>query len=60
MPHLTGVPQDWGSGGYYHEWAWVVGWLEVLSEAGTERVIVHGAANLQQQIGATSRPAHLL
>jgi hypothetical protein len=38
----------------------VVGGLESLSEAGTERAIVDGAANLEQKIGTSSRPAHLL
>jgi len=37
-----------------------VGWVELLSKAGPERAIMDGAANLQQQIGAASRPAHLL
>jgi len=35
-------------------------WLELLSEAGTERAIVDGAADLQQQVSAASRPAHPL
>jgi len=39
---------------------WIVGWLELLSEVGTERAIVDGAANLEQQAGAASRSAHLL
>ena len=54
------LSQDWGSGGYRHWRVWIVGWLELLSEAGTERAIVDGAAYLQQQVGAASRPAHLL
>jgi len=37
-----------------------VGGLELLSKAGTERAIMDGAPNLQQQVGAASRPAHLL
>jgi len=56
----AGLPQDWGSGGDCHFWVRVVGWLELLSEAGTERAIVDGTPNLEQQIGAPSRPAHLL
>ncbi len=55
-----GLPQDWGSGGDCHLRVRVVGWLELLSEAGTERAIVDGAPNLQQQVGAAPRPAHLL
>ncbi len=54
------LSQNWGSGGDRHWQVRVVGWQELLSEAGTERAIVDGAPNLQQQIGAASRPAHLL
>ncbi len=56
----TGLSQDWGSGGGRHLRVRVVGWLELLSEAGAERAVVDGATNLQQQVGAASRPAHLL
>ena len=63
-PPLTaenwGLPQDWGSGGDRDWRGWIVGGLEFLSEAGTERSIVDGATNLEQQIGAASRPPHLL
>ena len=38
----------------------IVSRIESLSEAGAERAIVDGAANLEQAIGAPSRPAHLL
>src|SRR5208282_2916033 len=38
----------------------IVGWMEFLSEAGTEGAIIYGAANLKQKIGTPSRPAHLL
>src|SRR5271166_2855178 len=55
-----GLPQVWGSGRYRHWWVCIVGGLEFLSESGTERPIVNGAANLQQEIGTSSRPAHLL
>jgi len=41
-----GLSQDWGSGGDCQLRVRVVGWLELLSEAGTERAIVDGAANL--------------
>jgi hypothetical protein len=34
---------------------WIGGWLEFLSEVGTERAIVDGATNLEQQIGNASR-----
>ncbi len=57
---VAGLSQDWGSGGDCHWRAWIVGWLELLSEAGTERAIIDGAPNLQQQVGAAPRPAHPL
>ena len=57
---IEGLSQDWGSGDDRHRWVWIVGWLELLSEAGTERAIIDSAANLEQQIGTASRPAHLL
>ena len=59
-PGFRGLPQDWGSGGDRDWRGWIVGGLEFLSEAGTERAIVDGATNLEQQIGAASRPPHLL
>jgi hypothetical protein len=34
--------------------------LKFLSIGGTERAIVDGATNLQQEIGAASRPSQLL
>jgi hypothetical protein len=54
------LPQNWGSGSYRHSRVWIVGWLEFLSEARTEGAIVDGTANLQQESGGASRPAHLL
>ena len=38
----------------------IVGGLEALPEAGAERAIVDGAADLEQPIGTAPRPAHLL
>jgi hypothetical protein len=38
----------------------IVGWVEFLSVAGTKRAIVDRSANLEQEIGPSSRPAHLL
>jgi hypothetical protein len=55
-----GLPQNWGSGSYRHWWGWIVGGLEFLSVAGTERAVVDGTANLQEEISPASRPAHLL
>jgi len=55
-----GPSQDWGSGGYRDRRVGVIGWLELLSKAGTERAIIDGAPNLKQQIGPASRPTHLL
>src|SRR5260370_25137733 len=57
---VAGLLQKWGSGGNRCLRKWVVGGLESLSEAGAERAIVNSAANLEQKIGTSSRPAHLL
>src|SRR5208337_1548071 len=38
----------------------IVGGLESLSEAGAERAVIDGAANLKQKIRPSPRPAHLL
>jgi hypothetical protein len=56
----SGLPQGLGSGRDRHRRGWIVGRLELLSEIRTEGAIVDGATNLKQQIGAASRPAHLL
>lgn len=49
-----------GSGGNRQLRKRIVSGLESLSEAGAKRAIVDRAANLQQEIGASSRPANLL
>jgi hypothetical protein len=56
----SGLPQGLGSRRDRHWRGWIVGWLALLSEIRTEDAIVDGATNLKQQIGAASRPAHLL
>jgi hypothetical protein len=38
----------------------IVSGLEFLPEAGTKRAVIDGAANLEQEISTSSRPAHLL
>src|SRR5271165_5245636 len=38
----------------------IVGGLESLSEAGAERAVIDGAANLKHKIRPSPRPAHLL
>ncbi len=38
----------------------VIGGVEALPEAAAERADVDGAADLEQQVGAAPRPAHLL
>src|SRR5690242_5487330 len=55
-----GPPHDWGSGcgGDFGEH--VVRGEEALPEAGAERAVVDGAADLEQPIGTAPRPAHLL
>src|SRR4051794_15830529 len=57
---ITGLPRDWGSGcgGDFEQR--VVRGEEALSEAGAERAVVDGAADLEQPIGTAPRPAHLL
>jgi hypothetical protein len=39
---------------------WAAGGFEPLTKAGTERPVVSCAADLQHQVGASPRPAHLL
>src|SRR3954463_14920237 len=56
----TGLPHVWGSGSGCKARVCVVRWREPLPEVGTEGAIVDRAANLQQKISTTSRPAHLL
>jgi hypothetical protein len=56
-----GPPQVWRSGGNRLRMrGCIIGWVEFLSVAGTERAAVDRAANLEQEIGPSSRPAHLL
>jgi len=50
----SGLSQDWGSGRDRHWRVWIVGWVESLSEAGTERAVIDGAPNLEQQVRAAS------
>src|SRR3982750_4883077 len=54
-----GLSRDWGSGcgGDFGER--VVRGEEALPEAGAERAVVDGAADLEQPIGTAPRPAHL-
>ena len=51
--------KTWGPGSDRHWRAWIVGWVEPLSEGGPERAIADSAPNLQQQVGPAPRPAHL-
>src|SRR3954453_5934649 len=55
-----GLSRDWGS---CRDGCWrmrIVGGLEALPEAGAERAVVDGAADLEQQVGPAPGPAHLL
>src|SRR5215212_1923435 len=54
------LPRDWGSGCSSDFGERVVRGEEALSEAGAERAVVDGAADLEQPIGTAPRPAHLL
>src|SRR3954447_16915374 len=57
---LWGLPRDWGSGCGGDCGERVVRGEEALPEAGAERAVVDGAADLEQPIGTAPRPAHLL
>src|SRR5215212_3234012 len=59
-PDQVGLPRDWGScrGGDFGER--VLRSEEALPEAGAERAVVDGAADLEQPVGTAPRPAHLL
>src|SRR3954447_10243949 len=48
-----GLPRDWGSGCGGHWRGRVIGGVETLPEAGAERAVVDGAADLEQPVGAT-------
>ena len=56
----AGLPQTWGSGCDGRWRVTVIVSLEALPETGAERTIVNGAADLEQPVGAASRPPHLL
>ena len=49
-----------GSRGDCDSCIWTADGFEPLTEAGTERPVVNCAADLQHQVGASPRPAHLL
>src|SRR3984885_7810062 len=49
-----------GSRGDFDSYIWPADGFEPLTEAGTKRPVVNCAANLQHQVGASPRPAHLL
>jgi hypothetical protein len=53
-PTPQGPPRIWGSGGNSGREECVVGWMEFLSEFGTERTVVDRAPNLKQQVRAAS------
>jgi hypothetical protein len=55
-----GLPQSWGSCGDGHCRVRIVGWPGSLSEVRTEGAIIDSATNLKEQVGAASRPPHLL
>src|SRR3954453_11630508 len=56
----AGLSQSWGSGCDGRCQVPVVGGLETLAEAGAERAVVEGAADLEQTVGTAPGPAHLL
>jgi hypothetical protein len=54
LVYLSGPPRNWGSGGNGGWREFVVGWMEFLSEFGTERTVVDRAPDLKQQVRAAS------
>ena len=59
FPEL-GLSQVWGSSSNRGLGRRSIGRVEPVSEAGSERAIVDGAADLEEEIGPSSGPAHLL
>src|SRR5215213_7718682 len=57
---LAFMRRPWGSGCGGHWRERVIGGVEMLPEAGAERAVVDGAADLEQPIGTAPRPAYLL
>src|SRR5689334_5598348 len=55
-PISVGPSQRWGSGCGDHVRERVVGGLEALPEAGAERTVVDGTADLKQAVGAAPGP----
>src|SRR3954469_11572680 len=60
MASAWGLPHVWGSSGGSQGRVGVVRWREPLPEGGAEGAVVDSAADLQQEIGTPSGPAHLL
>src|SRR5690242_4958592 len=56
----AGLPHVRGSGGGSQARVGVVRWREPLPKGGPEGAVVDSAADLQQEIGTPSGPAHLL
>lgn len=54
VPTALRPPRNWGSGGNGGWRECVVGWMEFLSEFGTERTVVDRAPDLKQQVRAAS------
>jgi hypothetical protein len=57
---MMGLPQSLGSCGFGHCRVRIVGGLESLSGARAVSTIIDRATNLKEQVGAASRPSHLL
>ena len=49
-----------GSRGDFDSYIWPADGFEPLTQAGTKRPVINCAADLQHQVGASPRPAHLL
>ena len=58
--HARTVQRSGGSSRLRQLWAWRGDWIEHTTEPGAEHAVVHRAADLKKQIGASPRPSHLL
>jgi hypothetical protein len=57
---MGGPSRSWGSGSQNQVGERIGFGIEQLSEAGSERAVEGGAAELEQEIGAPAGPPHLL
>src|SRR5579884_2244948 len=53
-------PENGGSRRLCQLWVWAQYWLKQVAESRPEHAVVDRTANLEQKIGTSSRPSHLL